>query len=100
MLRAYLYLAAAGVMWLGEAFLFAYYLGMAPWQTALLGCMYASLFAIATHFLLRSMREHDSGQSDLAAWRAVSLAPMLVVIVGSFASLPLILLVLALGKLV
>jgi hypothetical protein len=98
LLRAYIYLAAAGVIWLIEGFLFSHYLAFAPWQTALLALIYLGLYAVALHFFLASLRNHaDTG--DLSPWRAVSLAPMLVVLLGSFASLPLILLVAILGKL-
>jgi hypothetical protein len=100
MVRAYAYLAAAGVIWLVEAVLFGHFLKFAFWQTALLVVIYAFLFLIAARVLLRGLREGlGESEHDVAAWRVVSLAPMLVVIAGSFASLPLLLLVAAAGRL-
>ena len=98
LLRAYTYLAVAGVIWLTEGFLFSHYLGFAPWQTTLLAVIYIGLYSVALRYFLISLRD-GAGHGDLAPWRAVSLAPMLVVMLGSFISLPLILVVAALGKL-
>jgi hypothetical protein len=98
LLRAYIYLAAAGVIWLIEGLLFSHYLTFAPWQTGLLALIYLGLYAIALRFFLISLRNQPDNR-DLPPWRVVSLAPMLVVLLGSFISLPLILLVAALGKL-
>jgi hypothetical protein len=97
MFRAYLYLAAAGVIWLVEGFLFSHYLGFAPWQTALLAVIYTGLYAVALRSFLKSLRAY-AGKAELAPWRMVSAAPMMVVILGSFVSLPLVLAVAVLGK--
>jgi hypothetical protein len=98
MLRAYLYLGVAGLIWLIEGFLFSYYLGFHVWQVGLLAAMYVGLYAVAVRYFVRSLKGY-SGQGELAPWRAVSLAPMVAVILGSFVSLPLLLVVAALGKL-
>jgi hypothetical protein len=37
-------------------------------------------------------------EGGLALWRLLSLAPMLVIVVGSFVSLPLLLLIALLGR--
>jgi hypothetical protein len=99
LLRAYIYLAAAGMIWLTEGFLFSHYLGFAPWQTALIALIYLGLYAVALRYFVASLRT-SAHNDDLSPWRAVSLAPMLVVLLGSFVSLPLILLVTVLGKVV
>jgi hypothetical protein len=101
MLRAYLYLGGSGLIWMVEGFLFSYFLQFAAWQVALTACIYLALFLLAARFLLEALSrraEDGSAGSDLATWRLVSLAPMATVIMGSFASLPLLLIVLALGR--
>jgi hypothetical protein len=97
MIRAYLYLGFAGVVWLIEGFLFSHYLQFEPWQVVLTGLIYVALYGIVVINFSRSLRAHQ-GDRESSAWRAVSLVPMLVVVVGSFASLPLIVAVAALGK--
>jgi hypothetical protein len=99
MFRAYLYLAAAGVIWLIEGFLFSYYLGFAAWQVALLAIVYLALYTLALRVFVRSLRNYG-GEGELSPWRAVSLAPMIVVVVGSFVSIPLVIAVAALGKVI
>lgn len=98
MIRAYLYLFASGIIWLAEGFLFSRYLFLAPWQTGLLAVIYIALFAVAVNSLLRALRSHPPASPGVQQWRWLALAPVAVVIVGSFLSLPLILLVVALGK--
>src|SRR5438067_42446 len=98
-MRAGLYLAAAGVVWCAEGFLFSRYLEFAPWQTALMALIYLGLFAVACALTIRSLRGLGDDESSVATWRVVSLAPMLAAVVGSFASLPLLLLITILGKL-
>ncbi len=98
MIRAYLYLLVAGIIWMVEGFLFSYYLGFAVWQTVLIGLLYLSLFGLVVRYLFRSLDTRPGNGDEMSTWRLVSLAPMLVVIVGSFASLPLVIAVAALGK--
>jgi hypothetical protein len=98
MFRAYAYLAAAGVVWMTECGLFSHFLGLSPWQVVLLAIIYLALFVLAVRVLLRSLASHREGP-EIAPWRAVSLAPMVVIVLGSFVSLPLIVLVVLLGKL-
>ncbi|MGI8967742.1 MAG: hypothetical protein ACR2GA_01380 [Chloroflexota bacterium] len=98
-IRAYVYLAASGMIWLVEGFLFSRYLNLSVWQSIVLAALYLGLLAAAVTLMLRALRRAGARKEGLAAWRALSVAPMLVTIVGSFASLPLILFVVALGKL-
>jgi hypothetical protein len=60
--------------------------------------MYLTLYAVALRVFLRSLQSTQPDQ-ELSPWKLVTVAPMLVMIVGSFASLPLLLLVVGLGKL-
>jgi hypothetical protein len=98
-IRAGIYVLAAGVIWLAEGFLFSRLLGFSNVQVALVVLMYTALFSIAVLQLLRSARRKGSGASQLSPWRYISLAPMLVVVLGSFVSLPILLVIALLGKL-
>lgn len=60
--------------------------------------LYGALFAVALAVLLRSAGAEHQTRRDIPAWRHLSLAPMLVVILGSFVSLPVLLLVAAAAK--
>ncbi|MGH2441668.1 MAG: hypothetical protein ACRDFX_00700 [Chloroflexota bacterium] len=99
MFKAYIYLLISGAIWMVEGFLFSYYLGFAAWQIALIGVIYVALFGAAVYYLIRALKVQPRTQDGISAWRLVSVAPMLVVIIGSFASLPLIIIVAAIGKL-
>jgi hypothetical protein len=98
MVRAALYLVAAGIVWVVEGFIFARMLDFAPWQTVLMAVVYIGLWAVAAGRLLGLRGESRPAGQPLPEWRYLSLAPMLAVIVGSFVSLPILLLILALGK--
>lgn len=99
MIRATLYLVAAGIVWLVEGSLFSYFLRFALWQTVLMAMIYLALFLIAVRYLITLARQNRDSEAQVAYWRYLSLAPMLMVVVGSFASLPLLLAILALGHL-
>ncbi len=99
MIRATLYLVASGIIWLIEGFLFSYLLRFALWQTAVMAVVYVGLFLLAVRYLLLLNTRRAVSENGLAPWRYLSLAPMVTVIVGSFASLPLLLVILALGHL-
>ena len=99
MVRAYLYLILSGVIWLIEGFLFSYYLGLAIWQSIILLVIYLTLFGAAVRAALQTLRAQPPGPEGVAAWRLLAFAPAVVTILGSFLSLPLILLVVALGRL-
>jgi hypothetical protein len=98
MIRATAYLIASGVIWVIEGFLFSKLLAFSVPQVILTVVLYVTLFAVAAAMLIRSAGEFREGIEGMAHWRLLSLAPMLVAIVGSFVSLPLLLLVAALGK--
>ena len=98
MARAILYVGASALIWLAEGFLFSRFLDFSPWQTVLLGVVYLVLMGVALRALQRTWRQRSELSGELAAWRILSLAPMVTVIVGSFISLPIVLAVLALGK--
>jgi hypothetical protein len=100
MIRAALYLVASGIVWVVEGFIFARMLGFTPWQTALMAAVYVGLWAVAASRLLGLRASQPAGSQHLPEWRYLSLAPMLVVVLGSFASLPILLLILALGKVI
>ena len=100
MIRAALYLIAAGIVWMVEGFIFARLLGFTWWQTALMAAVYVGLWAVAASRLLGLSRSERSTGQPLPEWRYLSLAPMLAVVLGCFASLPSLLLILALGKVV
>jgi hypothetical protein len=99
MIRAILYLAAAGAIWLAEGIVFAVMLRFVPWQVAAMVSVYAALFAGAVVYLAR-IRKTSDGDTGPARWRYLSLAPMLAVTLGSFGALPIILLIVILGKIV
>lgn len=98
MIRALAYLTASGVMWLAEGFLFSRFLRFSPWQTALMVAMYLGLFAAAAVALTRALRTEGNKASVDMAWRLLAAAPMLVVVAGSFISLPLLMTILLLGR--
>jgi hypothetical protein len=99
MIRAILYLVFAGAIWFAEGYIFSRLLAFSAIQTALAGGCYLALYLAAAHRLVRAFKS-DLDAGDVARWRYLSLAPMLVVVLGSFASLPLMLVILGLGKLV
>jgi hypothetical protein len=87
-------------VWFGEGAVFSWFLHFRAWQVALTAIVYLGLFATATVTLIRFARRYRTAEEGVALWRLLSLAPMLVVIVGSFASLPILLLIVALGKVI
>jgi hypothetical protein len=99
MIRAVFYLTASGVVWLAEGFLFSYFLQFHPWQTVLMAALYLGLLGLALQLLWRQIASSDRAEGQMSPWRYLSLAPMVVAIVGSFASLPVLLIIAGLGKL-
>jgi hypothetical protein len=98
MVRATLYVGASALIWLAEGFMFSRFLAFSLWQTAFLGVVYLALLGVSLRALRRAWRRQAEVSSDLAAWRLLSLAPMVATILGSFVSLPIVLAVLTLGK--
>lgn len=93
MTRAILYLFIAGLVWLVEGFLFSRLLHLGPAEIAVVVIMYAVLFSLAAGAFVRYAGSSGTDQGDLARWRMLASAPMVVVIIGSFLSLPLVVLV-------
>jgi len=93
MIRASLYILASAVLWLAEGFVFSRFLGFSRLQTIVMAAVYALLFAAAVRMVFVMSTE----ESDLPRWRVLSLGPMLVLIIGSFVSLPLMALIAVLG---
>lgn len=98
MIRAVFYLVVAGAVWFAEAFLFTRFLAFSAGQTVLAAGFYVALYLVVVTTLIRAVAR-DSRAGDVARWRALSLAPMLAVIVGSFVSLPVLLVIAALSGL-
>jgi hypothetical protein len=98
MIRAALYLTAAAFVWFAEGFLFGWYLDFSLLQWSVLAVFYTALFAIAVRWLVRALRSQAVTGGEFPSWRLLSLAPMVTAVVGSFVSLPVVLAVLVLGK--
>jgi hypothetical protein len=99
MIRATLYVGASALIWLAEGLMFSRFLAFSVWQTTLLGLVYLALLGLSLSALQNAWRRQSELSGDLAAWRLLALAPMVTTILGSFVSLPIVLFVLALGKL-
>ena len=93
---------AAAAIWFAEDYVFTRGLGFDGVQTGIVTLYFVLLFAAAIAFILRATRRMDndpsSAQSDFSAARLISMAPAITVIIGSFAALPILILVLALGS--
>jgi hypothetical protein len=98
-IRAYFYVTLSAVIWFAEGFLLSRFLAFSIPQTVLLAAFYTAALAVAVVGLRRAMAKERQTVEGLSHWRAMSVAPMATTIVGSFLSLPLVLVVLALGKL-
>lgn len=99
--RAIIYLFAAGVIWFAEDAVFSRGLGFDLAQTAIVTVYFIALFALAVWFLLAMYRKQQAGEiraGDLPVARILSMAPVLTLIVGSFAALPVFILVLIAGS--
>jgi hypothetical protein len=100
MSRATMYLLACGAIWFTEGYIFSVFLAFRVWQTLLLTTVYAALWLTAAAWLFALVRREGANGNALPAWRYLSLAPMLTVTLGSFISLPIVVTIAALGKLV
>ncbi len=99
MIRTSIYIGASVLIWFAEGFLFSRFLAFSVAQTALLGVFYCVLLGAAIVGTRAMLRAPSHTAVEISQWRALSVAPMATTIVGSFLSLPLVLLVLALSKL-
>lgn len=103
--RTALSLATAAVIWFGEDFLFTRGLGLGRAQTAVVSAYFVALFIAALWAIRRlysglSRAPQTSGELEdggIPIARLISLAPMLVVVLGSFVALPVIILTLVIG---
>jgi hypothetical protein len=82
-----------------EGFLFSRFLAFTVLQTTLAAIFYVLIYLSASHQLLRAFRT-DQARGDISRWRYLSLAPMLSVVLGSFASLGVMILIVVIGQLV
>lgn len=99
MIRGLLYLLVSLVIWCTEAGLFSLLLNFSAGQTAALFLLYVLLATVVIGSFVRQTRARHGPIQDMPQWRYMSLGPMLVTIVGSFVSLPLLLFVAVAGKL-
>lgn len=98
--RVWIYLAASCAAWLIEAFLFSSLLKFTWWQVALLLVLYFALFGAVLLALVRHIGYPRDAHPSMEQWRLAIYGPMTSVVVGSFVSLPLIVCVKLLGKLI
>lgn len=98
--RTILYLIAAGIIWFAEDVIFSRAFGFNPGQVTLLTVYFAALFAVSIWLVVRLYQKvaADSEIPELVPARAVAMAPVIMVLVGSFAALPVLVLVLILGS--
>jgi len=97
--RTALYLAAAAAIWFTEDIVISLQLGFSAAQTTVLTAYFVLLFAGAVWLVVRTYRRLDSGgagSSEFPLARVIAMAPAFTLVVGSFAALPVIMLVLAL----
>ncbi len=80
-----------------EGFLFSKFLGFMVLQTTLAAIFYVLVYVAVVRQLILAFRRDDA-RGDTARWRYLSLAPMLTVVVGSFASLGVMLLIVVAGQ--
>lgn len=99
--RPILYLTAAGVVWFAEDYLFARGLRFNAAQTVVVTVYFVALFGAAVRFILlayaRAGKGLPSDPNDISPDRLVVMAPAFTLIVGSFAALPMLMLMLVLG---
>ena len=99
-LRTAIYLIAAAAIWFSEDVIFSIAFHFNGGQTALVTVYFAALFGGAIWFIVRTYQHASAstGRTDLPIGRIVAMAPMLVVLVGSFAALPVVMAALVLGR--
>jgi hypothetical protein len=99
--RPILYLTASGLVWFAEDYLFTRGLRFNAAQTVVVTVYFVALFGAAVRFILLAYARADkgvpSGSNDISPDRLVAMAPVFTLIVGSFAALPMLMLVLVLG---
>lgn len=100
--RTGLYLLAAALIWFAEDYVFTRGLGFNAGQTAVVTVYFVGLFAAAMLFVQKTMQRlaqtRPGDPEDIPITRILAMAPVLTVILGSFAALPIIILVLLAGS--
>jgi ABC-type nickel/cobalt efflux system permease component RcnA len=99
--RTVLYLVAAGIIWFAEDVVFTRGLGFDAAQTSVVTTYFVLLFAVAIWFIVRTYRRGQSrpaSEDEPPLAKVISMAPALTLIIGSFAALPVIILVLMAGS--
>lgn len=93
MIRSGIYLLASAVVWFAEGTVFSIFLGFTHAQIVLMAAVYLALFATG----VRAIFVMSHQQSDLPRWRILAMGPMLVLVIGSFISLPIMAFIALLG---
>jgi hypothetical protein len=100
--RTVIYLTVAGALWATECIVFARALQFDVIQTTIFGVYFAVLFGAALVFLGRfygdTSQISDESRAEFSSARLISLAPMLTVILGSFAAFPVMILLVVFGS--
>ena len=94
------YMLASLVIWFAEGYVFTRAFAFNLAQTAVVAVYFLLLFAGAVWLSVRFARRVDPSDESIPVARLISLAPVLVLVVGSFAALPVFMLVLIAGALV
>ncbi len=101
--RTVLYLAAAGAIWFAEDVVFSRAFGFNLAQTAVVTLYFVILFGLAVRFVIHTYRRLNSSprsaDADYPIAKVVSMAPVIAVLLGSFAALPIFMFVLIAGAL-
>ncbi|GEM_PF-3111263 len=94
--RTLAYLAAAGLIWFAEGYVFTRAFGFDTVQTAAVSAYFAAVFALAIWITVKAYRRFGGGNTSggLSPELLVSMAPALTLILGSFAALPIFMAVL------
>ncbi len=99
--RTALYLCAAGAIWFAEDAVFSLAFRFGILQTCIVTVYFVGLFICAVWYVFKLSRQglNAPSESELPIAKIVSMAPVLAVVLGSFAALPIFLLVLLVGAL-
>lgn len=96
-------MTAAGAIWFAEDLVFSRAFGFGIAQTAIVTLYFLILFGLAVRFIIRTYKRleatPENSESDFPIARVVSMAPIITVLIGSFAALPIFMLVLIAGAL-
>lgn len=93
--RSAIYLGAAIAIWFGEDLVLSRAFGFGVAQTAAVTIYFVCLLLVAVRLVMGAYQR--TGEAAFPWTRAAPMAPVLVVLVGSFASLPIFVIVLVVG---